>query len=118
MWLAFRNVYRRPFSVAVMQRDTDACGGEYGGWATHGWWGLNPGESKTVIWTRNRYAYFYARATDGRWWGDENGPRMYVNFYDRFDSCIRIASSSWDVVSTARADLGTLLINTHTVSLR
>jgi hypothetical protein len=41
-WLAFHNNYGLTVSVAVMQ---DACGGEYGGWATHGWWNLNPGES-------------------------------------------------------------------------
>src|SRR5580692_10324595 len=46
-------------SVAVMQVDTDACGGD-GGWATHGWWNLNPGESKTAIWTKYDAAYFYA----------------------------------------------------------
>lgn len=117
MWLAFKNNYNRTVSVAVMQRDTDACGG-YGGWATHGWWVLNPGELKTAIWTANRYAFFYAKATDGRWWGDANGPSMYVDPYRRFDSCINIGTSTWDVVGTARADLGTLLPNRHTVNLR
>ena len=61
-WLAFKNNYSKLVSVAVMQRDDDACGGEYGGWATHGWWNLNPGETKTVIYTSNRYVYFYAHA--------------------------------------------------------
>lgn len=29
-WLAFHNNYGLPVSVAVMQVDSDACGGEYG----------------------------------------------------------------------------------------
>ncbi|SLE58782.1 Uncharacterised protein [Mycobacteroides abscessus subsp. abscessus] len=62
-WLAFHNNYSLPVSVAVMQVDSDACGGEYGGWATHGWWNLNPGESKTAIWTKYDAAYYYAKAS-------------------------------------------------------
>jgi len=118
MWLEFRNNYSRTISVAVMQRDADACGGEGGGWATHGWWVLGAGETKTAIWTANRYVYFYAKATDGRWWGNPSGPRMYVNPYRKFDSCVNIGVSTWDVVNTASADLGTYLPNRHTVNLR
>ncbi|MCV7172083.1 DUF1036 domain-containing protein [Mycolicibacterium sp. KC 300] len=116
MYLAFRNNYGRTVSVAVMKRDQDGCG-QYGGWATKGWWVLAPGEKKSAIYTTNRYAYFYALATDGTWWGDPNGPTMYVNPYDRFESCYKIGTSTWDVVSTRRADLGTNLSSTHTVNL-
>lgn len=117
MWLAFRNSYGRTLSVAVMQHDLGGCGG-HGDWGTHGWWVLAPGEEKAAVWTANRYAFFFARATDGRWWGDSNGPRMYVNPFSRFDSCVGIGVSTWDLVSTARTDLGTFLPNRHTVNLR
>ncbi len=116
-WLAFRNNYHLPISVAVMQVDHDACGGEYGGWATHGWWVLNPGQSKTAIWTKNDAAYYYAKATNGWWWGDQNGPRVYVNPWARFDSCLRIGTSSWNVVNMRRVFVGSYLYNTHTQSL-
>ncbi len=106
----------RTLSVAVMQLDSAACG-SFGGWATHGWWNLNPGEAKTVISTTNRYAFFYARAVDGRWWGDATGPRMYVNPHAKFDSCVSIGTNTWDLVNAARADLGTNMQNTHTVNL-
>src|SRR5580692_8509240 len=115
-WLAFHNNYSLEISVAVMQVDTDACGGD-GGLATHGWWNLNPGESKTAIWTKYDAAYFYAKATNGAWWGDSNGPSVYVDPYNRFDSCIQIRTSTWDVVGMSRVDVGSFLFNTHTVNL-
>jgi hypothetical protein len=116
-WLAFHNNYGLTVSVAVMQVDQDACGGEGGGWATHGWWNLNPGESKTAIWTKYDAAYYYARATNGAWWGDPNGPGVYVNPYERFDSCIQIGTSTWDIVRMIRVGVGSVLFNTHTVNL-
>ncbi len=115
-WLAFHNNYRLTVSVAVMQVDDDACG-EYGRWASHGWWNLNPGGSKTAIYTKYDAAYYYAKATNGAWWGDVNGPQVYVNPYDRFDSCIRIGTSTWDVVTMKRVALGSFLGNTKTVNL-
>jgi uncharacterized membrane protein len=118
MWLAFKNNYSHIVSVAIMDYDTGACGGEGQDWATHGWWNLNPGESKTVVWTTNQYAFFYAESQDGASWGDPNGPRMYV-IQQRFDSCYGIGTSTWDVVGTARADVGwpPAAPFTHTVNL-
>lgn len=115
-WFEFRNNYNRVVSVAVMKRDQDACGA-YGGWSTHGWWNLNPGEKKTVMYSSNRYLFYFAQANNGVWWGDVNGPRMYVNPYDRFSSCYGIGTSTWNVVTTARADGGSFLGNRHTVNL-
>jgi uncharacterized membrane protein len=115
-WLRFQNNYSLEVSVAVMQVDTDACGG-YGGWATHGWWNLNPGQSTTAIWTQYDAAYFYAKAGNGASWGDPNGPSVYVDPYNRFDSCLQIGTSTWDVVGMSRVDLGSFLFNTHTVNL-
>jgi uncharacterized membrane protein len=115
-WFAFHNNYTQLVSVAVMQFDPDACGGEGGNWASHGWWNLNPGETKTAIWTKYDTAYFYGEAGDGSWWGNENGPRVYVNPYDRFDSCYAIGHSTWDIAEMEPAYLGSFLYNTHTVS--
>jgi uncharacterized membrane protein len=100
-WLRFQNNYNLPVSVCVMQEDDDACG-QYGNWATHGWWNLNPGEAKTAIYTKYDAAYFYARATNGVWWGDPSGPSIYVNPYAKFDSCSGIGTSTWDVVRFKR----------------
>jgi uncharacterized protein involved in tolerance to divalent cations len=50
-YLAFQNNSGRQVSATVMQEDLDACG-QYGNWATHGWWNGNPGEEKTAIYTR------------------------------------------------------------------
>jgi Protein of unknown function (DUF1036) len=119
MWLAFQNNYSQPLSVAIMDYDTDACGGEGGDWATHGWWNLNPGESQTVLWTTNQYAYFYAEAVDGTWWGDSNGPGVYVH-PEQFDSCYNIgATGDWYIINMAQADVGWPPVApfTHTVNL-
>ncbi|GGN83399.1 DUF1036 domain-containing protein [Nocardia rhizosphaerihabitans] len=115
-WLAFHNDYGLVVSVAVMQVDPGACGG-YGGWATHGWWNLNPGETKTAIWTKYDAAYYYAKASNGAWWGDSTGPRVYVNPYAAFHSCVLIGTSTWDVVNMKRVGVGSNLHNTHTVNL-
>lgn len=115
-YLAFQNNSGRQVSVAVMQEDVDACG-EYGNWATHGWWNLNPGEEKTAIYTKYDAAYFYAEAADGTWWGDPNGPQFYVDHPDKFDGCIGIGVSTWDVVEAARVDLSGFILNKHIVNL-
>ena len=116
-WFAFKNNYSKLISVAIMQKDTDACGGEYGGWATHGWWNINPGDTKTVAYSSNRYLYFYAHAGDGTWWGNPQGPDVYVDPIQKFDSCYQIGTSTWDVVTMARADGGSFLGNHHTQNL-
>jgi len=118
MWLAFHNNYGQIVSVAIMDYDTDACAG-YGDWATHGWWNLNPGDSQTVLWTTNQYVYFYAEAGDGAWWGDSNGPTVYVH-PERFDSCYNIgATGDWVTVGMAQVDVGWPPVRpfTHTVNL-
>ena len=104
MWLAFKNSYNKRVRVAVMQHDTDACG-EYGNWATEGWWKFDPGNSRSVIWTPNRYVYYYAEATDGRYWGDKDGPKIYINPYENFESCYKIGTTSWDVVRVQQVNL-------------
>jgi hypothetical protein len=115
-WFAFKNNHSKPVSVAVMKEDKDACGSD-GGWMAHGWWNLNPGETQTVIYSENRYLYFYAHAGDGTWWGDPNGPEVFVNPYAKFDQCYLIGTSTWDEVRMARADGGSFLGNHHTQNL-
>jgi uncharacterized membrane protein len=100
--------------VAMMYQDTGGCG-DYGGWATKGWWNIGPGEDKHPINTNNRYFYFYAEAEDGRIWTGPFGP-IYV--YDTaFDSCLNIGSTA------ARGTVGVQEIHApaitfkHTVNL-
>jgi hypothetical protein len=89
-----------------------------GNWATHGWWVLNPGDSKTVTWTTNQYVYFYAEAVNGASWYDPNGQAVYVT-QERFDSCYLIGVSDWQVVRMAQSDVGwpPAAPFTHTVNL-
>jgi hypothetical protein len=115
-WLEIHNTYHEAVSIVIMKEDQDGCG-EYGNWATHGWFILNSGDTGTVLYTEYDAAYVYVEAPDGKWWGDPNGPEIYVNPYDKFDSCIGIGTSTWDVVQPARVYLGKFLLGTTTANL-
>jgi uncharacterized membrane protein len=105
MLIAFQNSYSQIISAAIMVYDTDACGSD-GNFSTHGWWVLNPGESKAARWTSNQYVFYYAEAVNGARWDDPNGPRVYV-YPDRFDSCLNIGSTAASaVVGMRRIDIG------------
>jgi Protein of unknown function (DUF1036) len=119
MQVAFHNNTNQHVWVATMRLDTDACGGEGGDWRTAGWWSLSPGEEKTAFGTTNQFAYFYAEAEDGTWWGDNAGPGAYVTD-DVFDDCVAIGHSApWRVVSMAEINVGwpPALPGTHTINL-
>jgi uncharacterized membrane protein len=119
MWVAFRNNTNQHVWVATMRQDTDACGGEGGGWRTEGWWSLSPGEAKTAFSTTNQYAYFYAEAQDGSWWGDTAGPGVYVS-NDRFADCYAIGHTApWRIVSMSEINVGwpPAAPGTHTLNL-
>ncbi|MGH3831508.1 MAG: DUF1036 domain-containing protein [Pseudonocardiaceae bacterium] len=117
MWVAFNNSYSTVVSVAIMKRDTDGCKND-GGWATGGWWVLNPGESKTAFWTANQYAYYYAHSTDGREWSDAGGPAADVE-QTQFNSCSGIGISTARSVTMNKIDVGWPPVRpfTHTVNL-
>jgi uncharacterized membrane protein len=117
MWVAFKNSYSTVVSVAIMRKDSDGCG-SYGGWATQGWWVLNPGESKTAFSTSNQYSYYYAHSTDGREWRDDGGPSVYVAS-ERFNSCLNIGSTASRIVNMRKVDVGWPPSRpfTHTVNL-
>jgi hypothetical protein len=105
MRVYFRNSYPAKVWVAIMRYDPDSCRGEYGTWATAGWWGLNPGQQVWPFSTNNRYAAFYADAEDGAFWAGEYGP-VYV-YYQAFESCINIGSTAaYDVVGMRLIDIG------------
>jgi hypothetical protein len=88
----FRNSYGKHVDVAIMKWNPDKCGGEGGNWETKGWFGLEPGEVKSVFSTSNRNAGYYAEAVDGHEWKGDRGP-VYV-YNDAFDSCLNIGSSA------------------------
>ncbi|MFI0417917.1 DUF1036 domain-containing protein [Spongiactinospora sp. 9N601] len=106
MQLHFRNVYGYPLSVAIMFYSPETCA-EYGQWGTRGWWNIYPNGQTHVLNTNNRYAYFYAEATDGATWSGQPGsPVMYVT-QAAFDSCYLIGSTAARTVRVRRLDLGT-----------
>ncbi|HEY7153624.1 MAG TPA: DUF1036 domain-containing protein [Gemmataceae bacterium] len=92
MQVHFKNNYPKKVWVAIMRRDTNACGGEGGGWATAGWWVLDPGQTKNAFSTTNEYAAFYAESEDGAMWNGSVGP-VYV-YSNAFNSCLNIGSTA------------------------
>lgn len=102
MELHFINGYNQLLSVAIMFYSPDGCR-DYGLWGTRGWWNLNPGGSAYVLNTNNRYAAYYAEATDGRIWAGDRGP-VYV-YPNAFDSCLNIGSTAARRVSMRLVDL-------------
>ena len=105
MLIAFKNNYSQIVSAAMMEYDTGACGGEGGDWSTHGWWVLDPGQSKNARWTSNQYVFYYAEAVNGARWDDAGGPRVYV-YPESFDDCLGIGRSNGRVVGMRRIDIG------------
>lgn len=104
MRVYFRNSYRTKVWVAIMRFDPGGCG-EYGNWATAGWWGIDPGQQVWAFSTNNRWACFYADADDGQHWSGNYGP-VYV-YYDAFDSCINIGSTAaYGTVGMRLIDVG------------
>jgi hypothetical protein len=92
MQLCFENSHSSRLWVAVMWYDPSGCG-DYGNWATRGWWNIDPGETvHTNVWTANRYFCFYAEAEDGTVWGGPYGPAYCT--YRAFDSCVNIGSTA------------------------
>src|ERR1700685_3284723 len=76
MQICFQNSYSALISVAVMYYDSNACTGDPPfGWATAGWWNLNPGQSvATNVHTSDGNFAFFAEAEDGAVWGGAYGP--------------------------------------------
>jgi hypothetical protein len=81
------------------------------------------GRLRTGVWNFRcslpTFAYFYAEAEDGTWWGDNAGPGAYVTD-DVFDDCFAIGHSApWRVVSMAEINVGwpPALPGTHTINL-
>jgi Protein of unknown function (DUF1036) len=87
----FRNSYGPRIWVAIMRYDPDACPGEYGSWATEGWWGMNEGEEVFAFSTSNRFAAYFAKAEDGAFWSGNYGP-VYV-YHQAWSSCVDIGST-------------------------
>jgi hypothetical protein len=53
--------------IAVMYYSPDTCG-EYGNWATIGWFQYAPGEQSWVIETNNNWVYWCAESKAGHTW--------------------------------------------------
>jgi len=104
MRVYFRNSYGTKVWVTIMRYDPDSCG-EYGNWATAGWWGIDPGQQVWAFSTNNRYAAFYADADDGAHWSGPYGP-VYV-YWEAFDSCVNIGSTAaYGTVGMRLIDVG------------
>jgi uncharacterized membrane protein len=114
MQVHFRNSYTSRIWIAIMRYDPAGCGGQYGNWATKGWWSIQPGESVYAFNTNNRYFCYYAEAQDGGVWNGPYGP-IYV-YRDAFDSCVNIGSTAaYGTVGTRLKDGGN--VDKFTVNL-
>jgi hypothetical protein len=112
MKVYFRNSYPTKVWVTIMRYDPNGCG-QYGNWATAGWWGINPGQQVWAFSTNNRWACYYADADDGAHWSGPYGP-AYV-YYEAFDSCINIGSTAaYGTVGMRLIDVGS---SDHVVNL-
>lgn len=96
MKVYFRNDTPVRIWIAVAHYSPDTCGGEYGNWATIGWFHFAPGQQAWVLETNNLNVYFYAESETGDTWSGRFGP-MYV-YDDAFDSCINIGSTAAEPV--------------------
>jgi len=108
--LRFHNYYNQTVSVAIMYRDYSGACDSYGGWATKGWWNIEPGGERYVLNTRNRHVYFYAHTPNNQyvWTGSDH--HMYVGSY-AFNSCRDIGSTSSRYVGIRHIDMGSSFTN-------
>jgi uncharacterized membrane protein len=88
MRLHFRNRYTHTLWVAIMFYDPVGCAG-HGNWRCRGWWGINPGGEAYVLNTNNRYAAYYAEASNGAIWTGPYGPIPVTQA--AFDHCLDAA---------------------------
>ena len=113
MNIYFRNFYPKPVWIALMRYDPSGCG-QYGNWNTKGWWRCEPGQQRGPFYTNNRYAAFYAKASDGAEWTGGYGP-IYV-YHAAFNSCVGIGSTgAYDTVGCRLIDGGSY--SNYTVNL-
>lgn len=91
MEVHFKNSYGPRIWIAIMRYDPGTCG-QYGNWATAGWWNVSNGQSVHAFNTSNRYFCYYAEAADGHLWTGNYGP-IYV-YRDAFSSCLNIGSTA------------------------
>lgn len=110
MQVHFKNSYSARIWIAIMRYDPSGCG-QYGNWATAGWWSILPGQSVHAFNTNNRYFCYYAESQDGRVWSGPYGP-MYV-YRNAFNSCVNIGSTAaYATVGTKLKDGGSFDIFT------
>jgi len=103
--LHFHNYYSQTVSVAIMYRDYSGSCDNYGGWATKGWWNIEPGGDRYVLNTTNRHVYFYAHTPNNRVTWTSPDYHMYVT-NSAFNSCRDIGTSTWDYVGLRHINMG------------
>ena len=96
------NGHTRRIQVAIKFYQP-ACG-QYGRpWGTKGWWLIEPGQSKYVLDTNNRYFYYYAECvSDGRVWAGDSPTPVYPA---AFDSCVSLGSADARDIFMRKRDL-------------
>lgn len=102
MSLHFVNRHRAPVSICILWYNT-SCNPP---WRKTGWWNVNPGGVATPLIgnLNNRYYYFYARASDGTYWGDPN--RQIAVTTNAFNVCLdHIFEPNW-IVPLKEIDTG------------
>jgi uncharacterized membrane protein len=106
--LKFCNRYHTRVSVAIIYHRPNCPDG--GDWAKKGWWNMSPGECKVSIGgdLTNRYYYFFAEASDGRFWaGRPPNPSVRTQAPRRvFDWCLNTGSTDSRILVFRRIDTG------------
>jgi uncharacterized membrane protein len=111
MQLHFRNSYGPRIHVAIMFYDP-GCSSYGSPWGTRGWWGIDYGGQAYVLNTNNRYAYYYAEATDGAVWTGQFGP-IYVP-WQAFNLCENLGQTGARIVGLREVYIPS---DSHTVNL-
>ena len=118
MSFQFTNETAKTVYVTFQWYSPDTCAG-YGNWETRGWWGLYPGETKTVYGANllfvNRTFYFYAESYDRTMiW---SGPFSTCTPITAFDWCLDICNTNPLTRILGYREIQAPFVVTHTIRL-
>jgi uncharacterized membrane protein len=116
------NNYHRPIWVAFAYANSDACGGEGGGYKAMGWYKVDPGATRALLHGSllfgGKYFYLYANSDDGAEW---SGDYYTYVINEAFNTCWDYGHSTsdgpnqWELKGFFEVEIGTFTSD-HTVN--